>query len=138
MKTRQICAWLGYEGSQLGDKVQRFKYDMVGPVAARCLQLFYFLPGDPREKMPLMAQAIHLKRPFNRMRLRHDLWKKKYPDSHEVYGIPWTGIANASQQVQDLARPQMDLSKLPFDPLEYIEHLDQIPFDRDRDPSLGN
>jgi hypothetical protein len=26
--------------------------------------------------------------------LRHDLWKEKYPDSHEVYGIPWTGLAN--------------------------------------------
>jgi arylsulfatase len=55
-----------------------------------------------------------------------------------VYGIPWTGIANATPEVKALAKPQMDTSKLPFDPLEYIEHLDQLPFDRDMDAGLGN
>ena len=51
--------------------------------------------SDPREKSPMLANLIHLKSPFNRMLLRHQLWKKKYPDSKEVHGIPWTGIANA-------------------------------------------
>jgi arylsulfatase len=32
----------------------------------------------------------------------------------------------------------MDLDKLPFDPLEYIEHLDELPFERSMDPSIGN
>ncbi len=98
---------------------------------------FYFLPADPREESPVLLQLIHLKRPFNRMRLRHELWKKKYPDSHEAYGIPWRGIANASPELKALANPKMDLKKLPFDPLEYIEHLDQIPFDPDQDPGIG-
>jgi hypothetical protein len=31
----------------------------------------------------------------------------------------------------------MDLSKLPFDPLEYVEHLDELPFDPNIDPNLG-
>jgi arylsulfatase len=99
---------------------------------------FYFLPADPREMTPMLLQLIHLKRPFNRMKLRHDLWKKKYPDSHEKHGIPWTGIANATPEIKALARPQLDRKKLPFDPLEYIEHLDQLPFDPNMDPGLGN
>lgn len=98
---------------------------------------FYFLPADPREKTPMLLQLIHLKRPFNRMKLRHELWKQKYPDSHEVYGIPWTGIENATPEVKALAKPLLDPKKLPFDPLEYVEHLDQLPFDPDMDPGVG-
>jgi len=66
------------------------------------------------------------------------LWKKKYPDSHEVHGIPWRGIENAPPEVQDLAKAKLDLKQLPFDPLEYIEQLDQLPFDPDMDPAFGN
>jgi arylsulfatase len=99
---------------------------------------FYFLPADPREETPMLLQLIHLKRPFNRMRLRHELWKKKYPDSHEVYGIPWQGIANAGPDLKALANPQLDRKKLPFDPLEYVEHLDQLPFDPSLDPGVGD
>ena len=81
---------------------------------------------------------LHLKSPLNRMMLRHELWKKKYPDTKEKHGISWTGIANASPEIKALAKPQLDVKKLPFDPLEYVEHLDQLPFDRSMDPSLGN
>ena len=85
----------------------------------------------------MLANMIHLKSPFNRMLLRHQLWKKKYPDSKEVHGIPWTGIANASPGIEDLDRPKMDLEEVPIDPHEYIEHLDQLPFDPNMDPHLG-
>ncbi len=42
MKARQICAWLGYQGGQLGDEVQRRKaapleYNVGSAVAIRCL-----------------------------------------------------------------------------------------------------
>ncbi len=67
-----------------------------------------------------------------------DLWKKKYPDSKEVHGIPWKDIENPSPEVANLAKPKMDWSKLPFDPLEYVEHLDQFPFDPDIDPGISN
>jgi len=131
-----------YAGPQLGAIVKgNYKRHMISsdPIgeASGIPAAFYFLPGDPREKMPLLVQLIHLKSPFNRMKLRHDLWKKKYPDSREVHGVPWVGIANASQAVKDLAKPRIDAGKLPFDPLEYIEHLDELPFDRAMDPSLG-
>ena len=98
---------------------------------------FYFLPADPRERTPMLVNLIHLKSPFNKMKLRHDLWKKKYPDSKEAHGVPWTGIANASEGIKALGKPKIDASKLPFDPLEYIEHLDDIPFDPSMDPDVG-
>jgi arylsulfatase len=132
-----------YAGPRLGATVKGsykrhwISSDPVGE-ASGIPAAFYFLPADPREVTPMLVNLIHLKRPFNRMKLRHDLWKKKYPDSHEVYGIPWTGIANASPEIKALAKPQMDLSRLPFDPLEYIEHLDQLPFDRNMNPGIGD
>ena len=131
-----------YAGPTLGATVKgNYKRHWVSPdpvgEASGIPAAFYFLPGDPREKTPMLTNLIHLKRPFNRMRLRHELWKKKYPDVKEVHGIPWTGIENASTEVQALAKPKMDLEKLPFDPLEYIEHLDQLPFDPAMDPDIG-
>jgi len=131
-----------YAGPRLGATIKGdFKRHWISsdPIgeASGIPAAFHFLPSDPREKQPLMLQLIHLKRPFNRMKLRHDLWKQKYPDSHEVYGIPWTGIENATPEVKALAKPKLDRSKLPFDPLEYVEHLDQLPFDPDMDPGVG-
>ena|GEM_PF-120470 len=99
---------------------------------------FFFLPSDPREKSPMLVNLIHLKSPFNRMKLRHELWKKRYPDSPEKHGVPWTGIENAPPEVKALANPPANMKKLPFDPLEYVEHLDQIPFDPTLDPGLGD
>jgi arylsulfatase len=132
-----------YAGPVLGAIVKgNYKRHMISPdpvgEASGIPAAFYFLPSDPREKMPVLTQMIHLKSPFNRMKLRHDLWKRKYPDSKEKHGIPWTGISNASQEVKDFAKPRIDASDLPFDPLEYIEHLDQLPFDPDMDPGPGN
>ena len=131
-----------YAGPALGATVKgNYKRHWISPdpvgEASGIPAAFYFLPADPREVSPMLVNLIHLKSPFNRMKLRHDLWKKKYPDAHEVYGIPWTGIENASAEIKALAKPKMDLTKVPFDPLEYVEHLDQLPFDPDMDPSIG-
>jgi arylsulfatase len=131
-----------YAGPRLGATVKgNYKRHWISPdpvgEASGIPAAFYFLPADPREKTPMLVNLIHLKSPFNRMRLRHELWKKKYPDAEEVHGIPWTGIENAPQEVEALAKPKLDLKKLPFDPLEYVEHLDQLPFDPNMDPDLG-
>ena len=130
-----------YAGPNLGATVKgSYKRHWISPdpvgEASGIGAAFFFLPADPREKTPMLVNLIHLKSPFNRMRLRHELWKQRYPDDTERHGIPWTGISNASAEIQDLARPRMDLSALPFDPLQYIEHLDQIPFDPKLDPSI--
>ena len=98
---------------------------------------FYFLPADPREKSPMLVNLIHLKSPFNRMLLRHQIWKEKYPDSKEKHGVPWTGLSNASEGIKELGSPKMSKKDLPFDPLEYVEKLDELPFDPSMDPDLG-
>jgi len=131
-----------YAGPQLGAIVKgNYKRHFISPdpvgEASGIPAAFYFLPADPREKTPMLTNLIHLKRPFNRMKLRHDLWKQKYPDSKEKHGIPWTGIANASDELKAHAQPKKQLSDLPFDPLEYIQHLDELPFDPNMDPSIG-
>jgi arylsulfatase A-like enzyme len=131
-----------YAGPKLGATVKGnykrhwISSDPVGE-ASGIAAGFFFLPSDTREKTPMLVNLIHLKSPFNRMRMRHELWKKKYPDQPERHGIPFTGIENASDEIKALARPQIDLNKLPFDPLEYIDHLDELPFDPSLDAGLG-
>jgi arylsulfatase len=132
-----------YAGPRLGAITKgNYKRHMISsdPVgeASGIPAAFYFLLGDTREKFPLMANTIHMKHPFNRMLLRHNLWKAKYPDTPEVHGIPWTGIANAPQGIKDLAKPRISADQLPFDPLEYVEHLDELPFDANMDLGLGD
>ncbi len=131
-----------YAGPQLGATVKGnykrhwISSDPVGD-ASGIGAAFYFLPSDPREKSPMMLNLIHLKQPFARMKLRHELWKKKYPDKPEKHGIPFTGIANASPEIKALAQPPLDPKKLPFDIFEYIEHLDELPYDPDLAPGIG-
>jgi arylsulfatase len=130
-----------YAGPMLGATVKgKYKRHWISPDPTGELSGigagFFFLPTDPREISPMLVNLIHLKSPFNRMKLRHELWKKKYPDAKEVHGIPWTGIENAPPEVQALSKPPLDLNKLPFDPLEYVKHLDQLPFDPNMDPGL--
>lgn len=132
-----------YAGPRLGAIVKgNYKRHMISPdpvgEASGIPAAFYFLPGDPREKSPMLVNMIHLKAPFNRMNLRHKTWMKKYPNSMEKHGIPWTGLANATPEIEALIRPRMNKGDLPFDPLEYIEHLDELPFDPDMDAGLGN
>ena len=51
--------------------------------------------------------------------------------------MPWTGLANATPGLDALGKPPMNRKDLPFDPLEYIENLDEIRFDPAMDPGLG-
>ena len=84
----------------------------------------------------MMLNLIHLKQPFARMKIRHDLWQKQYPNIAEKHGIPFTGIENASTKVKALANPPVYFKKLPFDLFEYIDHLDELPYDPSLDPDL--
>ncbi|MEM8582252.1 MAG: sulfatase-like hydrolase/transferase, partial [Pseudomonadota bacterium] len=106
-----------YAGPTLGAVVKGdYKRHMISPdpvgEASGIPAAFYFLPADPREVQPMLTNLIHLKRPFNRMVLRHNLWKERYPDRPEKHGIPWTGIANASEQLLREQNPQLVLGDL--------------------------
>ncbi len=89
---------------------------------------YFFLLADPREESPLMLNLMHLKHPFARMRLRHELWRNKYPDQLGKHGVPFTGVANATPEIKALADPSINGKQLPFDVFEYVEHLDQVPY----------
>jgi arylsulfatase len=87
---------------------------------------YYFLLHDTREKNPMMVNVFHIQESFNRMRKRHAIWKKKYPDSHHVNGAPFTGLANARPETKAWYELPVNLKDLPFDPFEYYEY--ELPY----------
>ena len=97
---------------------------------------YFFLLHDTREKSPMLVPMLHFKGSFNRMQARHEIWKKKYPDSPPARGPAFTGLSNARPETQALSKPPIDMKNLPFDPLEYIEY--DPPFDANDDPDIGN
>ena len=97
----------------------------------------YDLYNDHREHNPIVVGGFHMKEPFKRMRARHELWKKKYPDRAHKHGPAYTGISNARPATLSLSKPPTDLRSLPFDPLEFIDHLDELPFDSASEPGPG-
>jgi len=94
---------------------------------------FFDLYNDPREANPMLIQMIHMKEPFNRMLLRHRLWMKKYPNQPAGKGPAFTGLSNARPETIALSQPPVDMKSLPFNPLEYIEHVDELPFNTQGD-----
>jgi arylsulfatase len=130
-----------YTGNVLGATVKKqYKQHWVSsdPTATSGIGAAYFdLYNDPREATPLLINLLHFKEPFRRMRARHELWKEKYPDRPAARGPAYGGIANARPETRALMKPPVDFEKLPFDPLEFIEHLDELPFDPTGEPDLG-
>jgi len=98
---------------------------------------YYDLYNDHREVTPLLLQALQYKEAFNRMRARHELWMQRYPNREEARGPAYTGIANARPETRALSSPPAWLRNLPFDPLQFIEHLDELPFDPTGEPDIG-
>lgn len=78
-----------------------------------------------------------MKEPFKRMRARHELWKEKYPDRHHRRTPSYTGIANARPATIAISQPPDALQNLPYDVLEFIEKLDDLPYDASGDPGPG-
>ncbi|MCP4385775.1 MAG: sulfatase-like hydrolase/transferase [Hyphomicrobiales bacterium] len=89
----------------------------------------YDLYNDHREVSPIVVGGFHFKEPFKRMRARHELWKQKYPDRHHSRGPAYGNISNAREETLALTNPPADFESLPFDPLEFITHLDQLPYE---------
>jgi arylsulfatase len=90
---------------------------------------------DTREKNPMLVNMLHYKGAFNRIQMRHEIWKTKYPDWPATRGPAFTGLANARPETEALSEVPAYMQNLPFDPLEYIEY--DPPFDLNGDPDLG-
>jgi arylsulfatase len=91
--------------------------DLSGVAAA-----YYDLMQDTREHNPLMTTVFQHQEAFNRMRARHELWMKRYPNRPMAHGPAYTGLSNARPETIAVSQPPYDMERLPFDPLEYIEH----------------
>lgn len=97
--------------------------------AAAGITAVYDLYNDQREVNPITVGGFHMKEPFKRMRARHELWKEKYPDRHHKRAPAYTGIANARPETIAISQPPAALKNLPYDVLQFIEHLDELPYD---------
>jgi len=117
-----------YAGNELGATVKgRYKRHWMGASGGAGIPLAYYdLYQDPHEKNPHLVPLIHTQGQFNRMRARHELFKKKYPDKRNAKGIPYTGLSNARPETLAIGeRVNAYMKKMPFDIKEYLEH--EIP-----------
>src|SRR5271168_1492407 len=113
-----------YTGPTLAATVKgRYKRHWVGSEGGLPGAPFFDLFTDPREvngKLIPMLSALSM---FNVMKARHELFMEKYPNTPEARDWPLTGIANARPETMAAGRPRVDISKLPFDPKEFIKGL---------------
>ena len=97
----------------------------------------YDLYNDHREVNPIVVGGFYMKEPSKRMRARHVLWKEKYPDRHHKHAPAYTGIANARSETIAISQPPTAMKELPYDVLEFIQKLDDLPYDATGDPGPG-
>ena len=83
-----------------------------------------------------MVNTFHLNEAFGRLRGRHELWKKKYPDSGRAHGMAYTGLSNARPETKALGNPPANFEDLPFDPNDVREY--ELPWEFRSDPDLGH
>ncbi len=130
-----------YQGPDLAATVKdhyKIHWTSNDPSQAKSgLTAVYDLYNDQREVNPIVVGGFHMKEPFKRMRARHELWKEKYPDRHHKRAPAYTGIANARPETIEISQPPAALKKLPYDVLQFIEQLDDLPYDAASDPGPG-
>jgi arylsulfatase len=113
-----------YTGPTLAATVKgRYKRVWVGEKAGLPGASFFDLYTDPREVNGKFVPMFPAKGMFNLMKAREELWMAKYPNTPEARDWPLTGIENARPETKAAGRPRLDVSKLPFDPKEFIKAL---------------
>ena len=79
-----------------------------------------------------------MKEPFKRMRARHELWKQQYPDRDHKRAPAYTGIVNARPETIAISKPSQALIEaLPYDVLDFLKQLDNLPYDGGDSSSPG-
>jgi arylsulfatase len=113
-----------YTGPALAATVKgRYKRVWIGELPGLSGAAFFDLYMDTREVRGQMVPMFPAKGVFNMMKARHALWMEKYPNTPEARDWPLTGIENARPETKAAGRPRVDVSKLPFDPKEFIKRL---------------
>ena len=99
-----------YAGPNLGATVKgNYKRHWISPdpvgEASGIPAGFYFLPSDTREKTPMLTNLIHLKTPFNRMRLRHRTLEEEVPRPARATRNPLDGNRERDTRDSSLDQP---------------------------------
>ncbi len=115
-----------YSGHNLGATVKgRYKRHWIGAgeVADAGMPEAYFdLYQDHRESNPMLVPLIHTQGQFERMRARHELMKRKYPDKPKARGIPLTGLSNARPETKAIAQTvRRNIEEAPIEIRELLE-----------------
>ena len=131
-----------YQGPDLAATVKdqyKIHWTSKDPSQAKSgLTAVYDLYNDHREVNPIVVGGFHMKEPFKRMRARHDLWKQQYPDRHHRRAPSYTGIANARPETIAISKPSQALiDALPYDVLDFLKQLDNLPYDGGDSSSPG-
>jgi len=130
-----------YVGPNLGATVKnQYKMHWISSdpsQAASGITAAFDLFNDHREVNPLVTNMLHFKEPFMRMRARHELWIRKYPNMPAATGPAYTDIVNARPETLALGNPPADFKKLPFDPREVLKEMENLPFDPNAEPDFN-
>lgn len=130
-----------YTGPQLGATIKnQYKTHWISPDPSQALSGItsaFDLYNDHREVNPLVINLLHFKEPFRRMRARHEMWIRKYPNMPAATGPAYTDIVNARPETLALSKPPVDFQTLPFDPREVLEELENLPYDPNGEPDYG-
>ena len=115
-----------YQGHTLAATVKgRYKRHWISSDAGGASGIgadFYDLYTDPKEDNGMLTPLIHTQGQFDRMRARHELMKKKYPDAPNGRDIPLTGLSNARPETKAIAeRVRRNLEAAPFDVRDYLD-----------------
>ena len=113
-----------YAGAELGASVKgRYKRHWITEEAETgTAAAFFDIITDTRESNPILIPLIWTSGQFDRMLIRHLLWKEKYPDKEKARAIAFTGIDNARPETLAIGNTLEQLrEELPFDPLAFLE-----------------
>ena len=113
-----------YTGNVLAATVKgRFKRRWEGEKPGLSGAAFYDLYNDPREVQPKMLPGFPSKGMFTIMKIRHLLWKERFPDKGQNRDFPFRNVTDARPEVEAASQPRVDPDKVPFDPREFIKNL---------------
>ena len=113
-----------YAGAELGASVKgRYKRHWITEEAETgTAAAFFDIITDTRESNPILIPLIWTSGQFDRMLIRHLLWKEKYPDKEKARAVAFTGIDNARPETLAIGNTLEQMRvELPFDPLAFLE-----------------
>jgi arylsulfatase A-like enzyme len=94
-----------YDGPKLAATIkQQYKVKWPSPGAAAWSMKIYDLFRDPRETISLKTEMMWSVESFKDMRVRHEAFKKKYPDRPETHDAPYGGIDNLRPETKEMIK----------------------------------